>query len=59
MANEEIREYAKQRGIPLWKVAQKLGISEPTITRLLRVDLSPDEKHRIIDIIDKLERETA
>ena len=59
MANEMIREKAKRSGVPLWKIARELGISEPTITRKLRVDLSDNDKQRVIAIIDRLGRESA
>lgn len=44
-ANQEIREKAKAAGIPLWRVAEALGVSEPTIIRTLRHEL-PDGGER-------------
>lgn len=54
MANETIRKSAKTAGVPLWKVAHKLNISEPTMTRKLRLELPEDEQRRIISIIDEI-----
>jgi len=54
MANEEIRKHARVKSVPFWKVAYTLGISEPTMTRKLRFELSPDEKRRVMQTIDKL-----
>lgn len=48
MENGAIRQKAKANGVPLWKVAKEIGISEPTLTRWLRVPLSP-EKERCIE----------
>ena len=44
MANLDIRRLAKAEGIPLWRCAEAMGISEPTLTRRLRRELSSDEK---------------
>ena len=42
--NDAIRDFARKNGITLWQIAVKLGISEATITRWLRVPLSEEEK---------------
>lgn len=44
MANEDIKLEARGNGVPLWQIAEKLGISEPTITRRLRKELTAEEK---------------
>lgn len=54
MANQDIRSYARQKGVKLWQIAAVKGISEPTITRLLRCELSETEKAEFIRIIDEL-----
>lgn len=38
---------ARGEGVPLWKIAAELGVSEPTLTRWLRFPLPPDKEHRI------------
>lgn len=57
MANETIRAYAKTHKVPLWAVAKKMKISEATITRLLRCDLSDEETDNICNIIDTIAKE--
>lgn len=53
MANNlDIRAYAKSKGVFLYDVAKVLHISEPTLYRLLRDDLSDDRKAEIISAID-------
>lgn len=47
MANEKIRRMAKGSGVALWMIAEHLGVSEPTITRWLRVPLPADKEARI------------
>lgn len=54
MANQDIRQYAKKAGVRLWEVAEFLGISDPTMTRKLRHELSETEKAKLFEIIDKL-----
>ncbi len=53
MTVEEIKREAKKNGVPLWKIADALGISEPTMSRLLRHDLSEEKEAQILDIIRK------
>lgn len=56
-ANLAVREAAKNAGVPLWKIAEALGISEATIVRWLRVDLSPEKKEKIMCAISSLTEE--
>lgn len=51
MANEDIRKALKARNIPQWKLGELLGVSENTIYRKLRNELSTDEKQHILDVI--------
>lgn len=54
MCNKDLRTYAKEKGICLWQVAQALGISEPTMTRRMRLELSQQDKQAMRDIVDAL-----
>lgn len=54
MANKNIRLAARGAGVPLWRIAQELGISEPTITRKLRRELPEEEQQRILAIIERI-----
>ena len=40
MANKEFRLFARGHGVPLWRLAQAVGVGEATLTRWLRVPLS-------------------
>ena len=44
MENQDIRLKAKGAGIALWQIADHLGISEPTMTRLLRRKVDKETK---------------
>ena len=57
MSNKDIRELNKSHKIPLWKIAQYLGISEATMTRKLRHELPQEEKEKIFTIIEELAKE--
>lgn len=56
MKNQEIRLAARGAGIPLWRLAEAIGVSEPTMTRKLRHELPEDEKRRILSIIRNLSK---
>lgn len=44
MENLMVRERAKKQKVSLWRIANEIGISEPTITRWLRVPLSQQKE---------------
>ena len=54
VANREIRTAAKRERIPLWAVADELGISESTMTRWLRHELPDTEREKLLQIIARL-----
>ncbi|MBR6313404.1 MAG: hypothetical protein IKR49_02045 [Clostridia bacterium] len=56
MANLTIRKFAKEKNVPLWAVADALGISEPTMTRKLRHELEPEETEKILAVIGDIAR---
>ena len=51
MANQEIREEAKKRGVPLWARADRLGVSEATMTRMLRHELEEEQKRALLELV--------
>ena len=57
MGNLDIRQIAKERKVCLWQIAERLGISEPTMTRRLRCELPEAEKEKIFAIIEKVAEE--
>lgn len=59
MENLMVRERDKKQKVSLWRIANEIGISEPTITRWLRVPLSQQKEKLILDAISKLSREGA
>lgn len=55
MKNEKIRRAARIAGVPLYQVAADVGISEATLTRWLRFDLSEEREALIMSAIKKRE----
>ena len=54
MSNADVRAAAKEAGVFLYQIAAFIGISEPTMTRKLRFELSDSEKQAILEAIAKL-----
>lgn len=55
--NQKVRKAARMAGVPLWRVALSIGVSEPTLMRWLRVPLPADKESRIMRAISTLEKE--
>ncbi len=54
MKNQEIRTAAANSGVKLWQVAEKLGITDSTLSRKLRKEFAPETKERVLSIIQEL-----
>lgn len=59
MNNTDIKIAAREKGVFLWEVAAKYGISESHFSRKLRYELSTEEKQRVLAIIDELSKKGA
>jgi len=57
LKNIVIREHAKSKGVLFWQIADKLGISDNSFSRKLRHEFEPEEKAKIMRIIDKISEE--
>jgi hypothetical protein len=57
MANIGVKEYARENGVPLWKIARRMRVSENTLYRRLRDELDDDTKKRFFDVVDLLRGE--
>ena len=58
-SNQDLKAYAKRKGVFLWELAEYLSISEATITRRLRRELSEDSKSKMILYIDNISAKKA
>lgn len=52
--NRKIRAAAVEAGVPIYKIAMELGISETTFYRYLRTELPEEKKRAILAAIEKL-----
>lgn len=59
MKNEDIKCFAKQCGVHLWRVADSLGIQDSALSKKLRRELPAEEKEKIFGIIRKLSQEVS
>ena len=57
MANSKIRDQAKSKNVYLWEIAIAMNVSEPTITRKLRTELSEEEASKFIHAIDEISKQ--
>ena len=55
--NTDIRTKAKENGVYLYEIAEKLAVSEPTFIRWLRKELSENLKEKALAAIDQIRQE--
>lgn len=54
--NGDIKEAMRKSGIRQWQVASEIGISEATIVRWMRKELSQEQRKAILSAIEALSR---
>jgi hypothetical protein len=59
MQNVEIREKAAKNNVYLWRIADKIGITDCHFSRRLRHEFPQEEKEKILAIIDELAKEAS
>ena len=59
MENMDMRLYARGKGVFNWQIADRLGVSEPTVTRKLRHKFSDAQKNEWRLLIDGLAAKLA
>lgn len=57
MYNVDVRRTAAGNGVRLWQIADALGISDCSLSRKLRKELSAEEKTAVFAIIRNLSQE--
>ena len=55
--NQEIRQAAKEKGVFLWQIAERLGIQDTYLTKLLRREFTPERRAEVLRIIDEIAAE--
>lgn len=56
MINDDIKREIKAKGLHQYKIADLLGISETTLVRWLRYELTPERRELIMNAIKKGEK---
>ena len=59
MTGTEVKQLAKQNGVYLWQIAEKLGINDGNYCRKLRKPLSDEDTAKVLAAIDQLKAEQA
>ena len=55
--NRDIRARAKENGVYLYEIAEKLSVSEPTFNRWLRKELTEELNRKALLAIEEIARE--
>lgn len=55
--NLDVRSAAKNAGVFLYEIADKLDVSEPTFIRYMRKELSDAMKAKVLAAIEKIKQE--
>lgn len=53
-ANNEIRQAMQLNGVSIWEIARALDLSEHTVYRWLRVELSPDRRRMFDEALNAI-----
>ncbi len=59
MTGTEVKQLAKESGIFLWQIAEKLGINDGNFSRKLRKPLSDADTAKVLDAVEQLKKEQA
>lgn len=54
--NSAIRKHMKESRVPIWLLASEMGISENTLSRMLRCQLTPSKKAKIEQALAAIEK---
>lgn len=53
MTNEKLRREISKSGLYQWQVADCMGISDITFCRMLRHELTGEQRQRVLDAIER------
>ena len=57
IASKEIRDAARDAGVRLWQIAERIGMNDGNFSRKLRRELPDQEKKDVLEIIKTLAAE--
>ena len=55
--NVTVRDHARKKGVPLWLIAERYGVSDTKFSVMLRRDLPAETQDELVSIIDEIARE--
>ncbi len=59
MNNRELKLYAASKGVRLWQVAEKFGITDAAFSRKLRKEFSQEDARRFKVYVDEISSENG
>ncbi len=57
MNNLDIRKVIETNNFKYWQVANKLGMTDGNFSRMLRIELTKENKDRVLNAINELKEE--
>ena len=54
MKNKDLKDAFRVAGIRQWEVAEAMGVSEMTLVKWMRVELTEDKRQRILAALEQL-----
>ncbi len=57
MNNQDIRTAIEVNNFKYWQVANKLGMTDGNFSRMLRIELTKENKDRVLNAINELKEE--
>lgn len=58
-ANVDIRNHLKESNIFIWEIAKELEMHESSLYRLLRTEMTDEQKQQIIDVSTRIQNERS
>lgn len=55
--NKELKDYIKEKNVPMWRVAERLNIADSSFSRMLRYDITEAKIAEIKAVTDELAAE--
>lgn len=59
MTGTEVKQLAKENGVFLWQIAEKMGINDGNFSRKLRKPLSDSDTAKVLNAVEQLKNEQA
>lgn len=55
--NADLRQLAKESGVFFWQIAELWNVSEAYMTRMMRRELTPEERTKFLNAVEQLKTE--